>query len=203
MDISLWVKIPALVSAFILLSKFLLELASGKHARLKDDYRFSKEFLSDIAEGKLHPYAVEKGYQAIAGTENISVKEVEYILTLENSTKCLRDYVLSKQYLKKLELHGALTLEFEEKYSSSFSRNWRKYLYASLYFLLAFIACPPLFIDGILGISKVQSFLLFGTTLAMFGFPAWLSLKAFARIKRGEELVKSQSKYTPSIILQT
>ena len=203
MDISLWFKVPAIISAFILTSKFLLDLASGKSAKLKDDYRFSKEFLTDVESGILHQYSIEKGYQAIAGTDDVSMKEVEYILTLENSSKCLKDYILAKDYLQKIEPNGALKLQFKLKFSSNYSRLWRKGLFGFMYFVLSFIAFSPLFFDMFLGITKLQSFIILMVTIPTFGFPAWLSLKVYARIKRGEQLVENQSKYTTSIIVKT
>ena len=195
--------VPAVVTAVLLPIKFFFEMSSGKSAKLRDDYRFAKEFLKDISDDELHPYLVEKGYQALAGVTDISVKEVEYILTLDNSVSCLRDYVLSKKYLDKLETSGSLKLKFKDKYQSRYSRLWRQIIYFICYSFLAFSALIPLTLDNILGLSKLESLGLLLVTLPTLGIPAWLFLKGTVKISRAQKLVKDQSKYTKSVIVQT
>ncbi|MGF1764823.1 hypothetical protein [Aliivibrio kagoshimensis] len=195
MDISVWLKLPTVILTFILVSKHLYDWAKGKTFRLREDYDFAKSFLTDVQDGQLHPYAVEKGYQALAGTPFISVKEIEYILTLENSVKCLSDYVLATDYLEKLETEGSLQLKFKDKYASNGVRTRRKLWYVGWYLTFSMIAFSPLFMSKVIDITFLQSLYLFVITFLYFGTLALLSAKAAVRIIRGENLVKNQSEY--------
>jgi len=57
-------------------ARIIYEFSTGSKNKLREEYRFAKEFLRDIAQDpKLHPLAIEKGYYAIAGATSIKSKE--------------------------------------------------------------------------------------------------------------------------------
>ncbi|MCI0919425.1 hypothetical protein JNA64_19890 [Pseudomonas stutzeri] len=184
-------------------AKIIYEFSTGSKNKLREEYRFAKEFLRDIAqEPKLHPLAIEKGYYAIAGTTSIKSKEIEYVLSLENPDTCLKDYTLSRQYLEHISQNGNFKIEFSQKYKSNFSRNWRKTVHVLVYFFGSFIALSPLLLFKPLGLNINQFMGLAIITMPVFGFFAFDSLKSFIKIKRGEKLVSSQSKHTKLIIVK-
>lgn len=204
MDIETISKFILAIAAIFGVGRVIYDVTVGKKTRLRDDYKFAKEFLSDLKENPdLHPFALEKGYQAIAGSTALKSEEIAYLLSLDNPGKCLQDYVLAKEYLQHLNTTGDLQLSFAEKYSAPWARNWRKAVYLTLYFLLAFASVSPLFLAEKAGIKLIQLFTLLAFTLSIFGFYAWASLKSFARIKRGEKLVQNQSKHTKKIMIPT
>ncbi|RFA30004.1 hypothetical protein CAI21_07220 [Alkalilimnicola ehrlichii] len=115
MNIELIIKVVLAAVAVIGLWPILYGIIAGKKIRLREEYRFAKEFLDDLASGRqMHPYALEKGCQAIAGTTAIKAIEVQYILTLENPASCLRDFVLARSYLEHLETAGDLKITFSK-----------------------------------------------------------------------------------------
>lgn len=184
-------------------ARIIYEFSTGSKNKLREEYRFAKEFLRDIAqEPKLHPLAIEKGYYAIAGTTSIKSKEIEYILSLENPDTCLKDYVLSRQYLEHISKNGNFKVEFSQKYKSDFSRNWRKTVHVLIYFFGSLIALSPFLLFKPLGLNINQFMGLTVITIPVFGFFAFDSLKSFIKIKRGEKLVISQSKHTKLIIVK-
>lgn len=204
MEVETIFKFLGAVAAIIGAGRVIYEVTVGKKSRLREDYKFAKEFLNDLkVNPDLHPFAIEKGYQAIAGSTVLKSEEIAYLLSLENPGKCLKDYVLSKNYLQHLNTSGDLQLSFSEKYAAPWARKWRKAWYLTLYFGLAFASLSPLFFVE-RGITKpVQLLTLLAFTISIFGFYAWESLKSFARIYRGEKLVQNQSKHTRKILLST
>lgn len=202
MDISDWLKLPAVLSAFVVLSKFLYDLASGKRTKLREDYRFAKELLSDIESGHLHPYAKQKVYQALVGTTNISTEEVEYILTLEDSAQCLSDYVLARKYLEKIESRGNTLLRFKPKYRSEKKRLTLIIWYVCLYFIFAMLVASPFILNIWFNFSGKDILLLTIISTSLFALPAWLSLKEGARLARGQHLVANQKSHSWKLLVQ-
>ena len=109
--VKLTVGIVSIIGFLFAIYKHTYEITTSKKSSFKDDYRFAKEFLEDVAKKPdLHPYVIEKGYQAIAGNNNLSSKEVVYLLSLEEPSICLKDYVLSKEYLELKEVNGSFRI---------------------------------------------------------------------------------------------
>ncbi|MEM9155811.1 MAG: hypothetical protein AAGB13_12395 [Cyanobacteria bacterium P01_F01_bin.33] len=194
MQLEIIIKIITAIVAILGAGKIIYEITTGKRSRLREDYKFAKDFLEELRENPdLHPFAVEKGYQAIAGSTTISTDEIAYILSLKNPARCLNDYLLSKKYLYKLETHGYLRLEFSKKYASDWSRKWRKILNLLLYFFFSFCAIAPILMPEYIRLIVV--------TLPGFGYYAFVSLDTYIRIKIGEKLVKNQQRYTSNLHL--
>jgi hypothetical protein len=188
------VKIISAIVAVAGVGKIIYDVTTGNKSRLREDYKFAKEFLEDLKNNPdLHPFAVEKGYQAIAGSKFISAEEVSYLLSLKNPNKCLNDYLLSRKYLQKLDTNGDLYLAFSNKYSSPLSRNLRKGVFFTLYVCFALISIVPIFVP--------QYFRFIVITLPGFGYYAFASLDVYIRIYRGEQLVKNQQKHTSTLHL--
>lgn len=124
MEFETVIKIIGAIVAIFGAGKIIYDVTTGKKSRLREDYKFAKEFLEDLKNNPdIHPFAVERGYQAIAGSTSISSEKIAYLLSLKNPGKCLNDYVLSKNYLQLLSTNGDLCLTFAEKYSSSWFRS--------------------------------------------------------------------------------
>ncbi len=202
MDIETIGKIIATAVAVFGAGRALYEIISGNKPKLRDEYLFARSFFDDLASKKeLHPFAIEKGYHAIAGTTAIKGEEVAYILTLENSTRCLQDFVLSRKYIEHLNTTGDLQIAFTKRYQRPWSRTWRKLVHMTTYAIFAFGAMAPLLLAQPLGLQPKSLFTLFAFTLPVGGFIAWTSLQSFARIYRGEKLVENQQKHTRRIVL--
>lgn len=203
MDWGLVARILLAIVGIFTAAKVLYDIGIGKKSNLREEYKFAKEFLDDTDKTKLHPFTLGKGYQAIAGTDAVNAKEIEYILSLENPIQCLKDFILSKQLFERLETEGDFNLVFKKKYQSSFSRWWRKKLYFSLYFALAFTAISPVILPKALGLEFVDIFLPLFFTVPCFGFYAWMALEVFGKLNRAEHLASSQKQYYQRIVFDT
>jgi hypothetical protein len=197
MEFEIILKIIGAIVAVSSTGKIFYDVTTGRKSRLREDYKFAKEFLEDIKNNPdLHPFAVEKGYHAIAGSVALKSEEVAYLLSLKNPGKCLNDYVLSRKYLRAINIDGDFRLEFSKKYSSLLSRRIRKIFYISLYAIFGIIALAPIFAP-----SKFA--ILFFITLPGFGYYALFFLNLYIQIYRGEQLVNNQKRHTQKILLPT
>src|SRR5690606_3250104 len=204
MDLHWVIKFSTLAVGTISGAKYLYDLWIGRRGRLREEYQFAQAFFLELSRDKnMHPFLKEKGYQAIAGDNKLSAIEIEYLLSLENPERALRDYALGSSYLEHLPNSGNLQIKFKEKYQGKWARLWRKGWYTSWYFLLVFIAFMPLLVPGWIGVNKSQALTTFLLFLGVFGPYAWFSLKAATRIYRAEVLVSNQSKHTQRIYVDS
>jgi hypothetical protein len=187
MDYDLLIKIVTVFIGAVGAGKLLYDLSIGKRGRMREDYNFAKQFLDEVSSNPdIHPYLREKGYQAIAGDSELSADEIEYLLSLRNPQRALKDYVLGRQYLVVLPAESDQQVCFKTKYKNPWSLRWRQYLYTSLYFLLSVIALAPLLLGRFLTLGAGR---LLGTALlfvVIFGPYAFFAVKAAARIYRAK-----------------
>ena len=199
MDVEQFIKIILALAAMAGIAKIIYEFSMGSRLRLKDDYRFAKEFLGDIeANPKLHHLVIERGYYAIAGTVSMKVSEIKYLISLSDAERRLKDYVLARRYVELVEASNKI--DFRYKYKKHFSRVWRKALAILVYMVGCFLAFSPLLMIKPLGLEP-KYLLLVLFTLPCFGFFAVDALRSFVKIARGEALVKEQQENSPLIFI--
>lgn len=201
MDWELFIKFILAGVGIFTIWKVLFDTSNGKRSSLRDEYEFAKRFLDETDKRNLHPYTLSKGYQAVAGTTTLKASEIEYILSLKDPLQCLRDFSLSKQLFERLETRGEFKLIFTNKYSKSFSRRWRKAMYYTLYWILSFFALSPVILSNFFEVKSYDTLLQTLFTLPLFGFYAWMAMKANSKIVRAECLSKNQILHSPKIIL--
>lgn len=67
---------------------------------LHQNYKLAKEIFDDIQNNpSMHPYVLERGYQALAKSKNIKIREAEYLTSLENPNSSLTNYIKARSYL--------------------------------------------------------------------------------------------------------
>lgn len=204
MDIDIVVKIGTFFIGLAGVAKLLYELQTGNRGRMRDEYRFAREFFTDkSADGNMHPYLREKGYQAIAGDTRLSADEIEYLLSLKGAHRALKDYVLGRAYLDHFPQHGDLQIDFKEKYKRPWARRIRKYTYGAAYAALSFMATSPLILSQLLFKRSTDMLAASCLTFIMFIPYAWLSLRSAVRIDRAEKLVLHQDKHTKAIVIDS
>jgi hypothetical protein len=200
MDMENIFKAATAIAAVIGGARVIYEFTLGTHSRLRDEYRFAKEFLHDLCETdtskKLQPLAIERGYYALAGTRTIPAQDIAYLIELRDPDKRLKDYVLSRVYV---EFDSAShRIRYRKKYRHSLSRLWRKGCWLLTYLTASVLAMSPLLIAGPLQ-AGAQFMLWSLVTIPLFGLAAGHALRNFFAIGRGEALVNEQQKHTPII----
>jgi len=202
MDYDILLKIGTLIVGVIGAAKLIYDSLIGKKNRMREEYKFAKEFMGQLQDSPpMHPYLREKGYQAIAGDNQITANEIEYLLSLERPERALRDFVLGRSYLEHLPNSGSLEINFSNKYEKTLPRALRKYFYLACYFILAFLAFSPFVFSKWLFVSPSQMFSALALTVTVLGPYAWFSLRASTKIYRAEKLVRHQNKHTQRFII--
>lgn len=111
----------------------------------------------------------------------------------------LKDYVLARHYLELQKNKNQIA--FKRKYAKNSARLWRKAFWILVYFIASVIALSPFLVIGVFKLHpKYYVFLL--VTLPAFGFFAVDALRLVVKLRRAEELVKSQRKHTSLISLK-
>lgn len=193
MTLEMFLKLFSLIAGAFALWKIVVEVGAGRRSRFRDEYKFAREFLDDIRKTpQMHPFLLQKGYQALAGDNRLSAQTVEYLLTLPESARALRLYVMGLPYLQHTATAVGSQVSFKRKYASHGVRVTRKVAYLAAYGLFYALGAAPLFSFplSLLGITPSPS--LFFTT-ALFCWPmAALSLWSGIRITAAESLVGAQ-----------
>jgi len=199
MVLTIAVPIVAALGTVIGVFKIINEMLTNSKAKLREEYRFAKEFLGDLQNSALHPIAVERGYYALAGTRSIKIAEIKYLLDLTSPDLKLRDYVYSRRYVE-VNADGS-RVDFRRKYNARSSRYWRKTVHLLMYGISTLIAVSPLMLVAPLHLDpKFMTFT--AITLPCFGFFAVDGLRSCTKILCAERLVREQQKHTPMILLQ-
>ncbi|HHJ1298116.1 TPA: hypothetical protein ABHN85_13460 [Pseudomonas sp. H2] len=199
MDLKVLFSIVSAMTTMMAAAKVIIDFSVGTKARLKDDYRFAKEFFSDLDAERLHPLAVERGYHAIAGTRGINATDIAYLISLDKPQRRLTDYVFSRAYVDMDASNHKIA--FKQPYRTAFSRRWRKCWECLKYVVLAAIALAPFLVVGVLRYD-LEYLMLLIVTVPIFGTLAVNSLVNYVRIGCAEELVKEQRLHTPLIQLE-
>jgi hypothetical protein len=182
-----------LIGVHVAAWRFMVEMHRGRQGNLRDEYKFFKDFLSDLkAHPDMHPFLMEKGYQAVSGGAEVSGAEMEYILQLHSAVEALRKFVSGRRYLDFYTTSTDQKIKFKRKYLNTWTRFWRKWLYAGVYFICASIAVSPLLLPGLKLMSSEDALVSLILTLPVFFPIAIMALRAAVRINNAESLIKSQ-----------
>jgi hypothetical protein len=202
MDTDFAIKIATVILGAIATMKVVYEWLYGRYGRLREEYKFARDFLKDLKDDSdLHPFLKQKGYQAIAGDTTLSASEIEYLLELHDSGRALKDYVLGRPYLRHFTTAANQKVAFKSRYESGWSRNWRKLMYFVLYMALFMGAFSPIFIPAVKAAFPADKVVYLAFTFLLFAPAAVLALRAGVRIARAEALVKNQQKHAQPIVV--
>lgn len=192
----LFYKAGMLVVGVIGTWKLVVEFLRGRHGHLREEYRFAQEFLSKVAENpNMHPFLLQKGYQAIAGDTRLSAAEIEYLISLQDAPRALKDFILGRPYLDYLATASGAKIALKSRFQGRWSRWWRKGAY-----LVSYVGCYSLGVSPIYLAKTGQVLPMFALTASVCFPAAYFALKAGIRIARAEVLVKNQHKNGQPIV---
>lgn len=128
-------------------TKLVIDSLNGRASKMRDEYKFSKEFLEAVEKKDdiqpIHPFAVEKGYQALAGSTKVKADEVHYILGLKDASVRLREFVEGYEYVQLTDSSDGKKISFRPKYGARHKLKLRRLVYFGLYFSIFFAALSP------------------------------------------------------------
>lgn len=193
----LMAKAVGLLGSIFTAYKLLLEVVLNRKPRLREEYKFVKEFLADVAApAQPHPYLVEKGFSAVSGKDNLTAAEILYLLAQSNPSLSLKRYSDARQrYVEYSE--NTQRVDFRGKYSDARKRKWAKIINFIGYIVFATLSLVPLFFaSDLFGKNWQMAVVFILMFLVAFGPQAILCLIEYGRIVKGEKLVESQAPLT-------
>lgn len=173
--------------------KLFLEVVLHRKTRLRDEYKFVKEFLTDInAASTPHPYLLEKGFAAVSGRDNLTAEEIRFFLSQPNPSIAFKLYSSARiRYVEYSEYDHLV--KYKGKFTAPAKRKWSKILNGTGYFTLASLALAPLvFASNLFGKNWQMAIMFILIFLIAFGPQAILCLLEVIRISNGEKLIDSQ-----------
>lgn len=126
------ISIATCAAAWKLL-KELPELLAGRRKTLREEAEFADKFLKRVSDGDLPAIAVEKGYQALAGSRAVRAKGIQHLLSLSDDPRLLQDYVDGIHYIDMKDDTGELRFQFSDKSKSRQRRTWLKFQCNAMY----------------------------------------------------------------------
>lgn len=179
-------KISGLVGSVFTAYKLFQEVFLNKKPRLRDEYKFAKDFLNDIAAvEQRHPYLIEKGYAAISGKESLTAKEIIYLLSQPWPSLSLRQYAAARRYVMFDEDKNRI--DYVGKNIDKNKRKCSKIINLIWYYSFFTLALLPLFFAS--DLFNKPLILIFSSTFTTLAF---LYLIEYNKIKKGEQLVERQ-----------
>lgn len=130
----------AALAAIFMVYKIIAEVFLARSMKHRDEYQFTKDFLSDLENNESHRYVLEKGFRALTG-DIYTVEEIRYLISLDEPSRAIR---LRSSTTKTLQFNPSdVNYEWKSLYASDCFRWFAKKLYLVLYGVSAFIALSP------------------------------------------------------------
>lgn len=125
--------------------KIIADVLLARSVKHRDEYEFTKDFLSDLENDKSHRYVLEKGFRALTG-DIYRVEEIRHLLSLDEPSRAifLRASTKNTIHFNPTEM----IYEWKNLYSCKCFRWLAKKLYLVFYGISAFIAMSPLIISS-------------------------------------------------------
>ena len=200
--LELSIKTVGLLGSIFTAYKMFLEVVLHRKTRLRDEYKFVKEFLTDIqTTPEPHPYLVEKGFFAISGKDNLTAEEIRFFLSQRNPSLSIKRYSAARQRYVEYCEHDR-RINFKGKFTNPSKRKWSKIINTAGYFTLAALSLAPLFFaTNLFGSNWKMGALFIVIFLVTFGPQAIFCLLEIGRINKGEKLIDGQRPPNPTVTM--
>ncbi|WP_318479789.1 hypothetical protein [Photobacterium leiognathi] len=181
-----------LIAALVSLASFwfvVLNFRFNNRKKLIDEYTVAKAFLEDLDDLK-NKFVIEKGYQAIAGSDRFDIDVIKHLLLFPNPSCALNDYRMAHSFFKEHRENGRL--KFKWRFKSVWVRRGMVLFHAIKYWLfgMAVFYCflSPFFIPDFaksifseLGFDQSQQWFFIAFTLVISIYIAISSLYKLAQ----------------------
>jgi hypothetical protein len=195
--------IISLVASTFSVRKLFSEAILYRKTRSRDEYKFVKEFLTDITSPESHPYLVEKGFAAISGKDNLTADEIRFFLSQPNPSLSIKRYSAARQhYVEYSECERRV--KFIGKFTDPAKIEQSEKLNGFGYFVFALLSLAPLFFTSIFASNLFEknwqmAAIFIVVFLVAFGPLAFFCLLEVDRITKGKKLVDSQRTPNPPL----
>lgn len=164
-------KFVSALGGLFLIYKIIIDVILARSSKRRDEYTFSKEFISDLENETEHNYTLEKGFHALSG-ENYSVPEIKLLLAQQSPTILIDRRAGSGDFLLFDTSNGIY--KWRGVYKCLYLRSIAYYGFNILYFILSFTGIAQLLGLNLVKISGVVS--LVGSVL-LIGIAVYFVIK--------------------------
>lgn len=168
MNYDLIFKLIAAAVSFISFFIAVYNIKFNNRKKLIDEFTVAKAFLEDLDSLK-NKFVIEKGYQAVAGSDRFDIDVIKHLLLFPNPSRALKDYRLAYRLFKKHRENGRL--KFKWRFRSLWIRKGLAVFYFLKYWLsgmaIFYVVVSPLYtpefvinVFNLLGVKQQSHFTL-------------------------------------------
>lgn len=193
MAIELWAKIAAICFGAVTAWSVINGILKGRKAQLRDDYRFAREFITDLdGVAKNSPFLQQKGCYALTGNATVGFAALQYMLSLGNPERALRDYSLGYGYIEHVVTAHDAQIRFKRHFQSGRRRFAIKFFFWLSYVVTYLLASSPLLLHTFKLLGPTSPFPALLLTATIFLPMAYFSIKGGVKLRRAEKLIEHQ-----------
>jgi hypothetical membrane protein len=164
MEITL--KFIGIIAGVFAFYKVIVDVVLAKSNKRRDEYSFTKTYLSDLENESIHPLVAEKGFLALSGMI-LTQSEIRFLVNQASPSTLIE---LRRDVSSFLEFDETeCKYVWKEKYKRPIWHSHGGKIYISGYYIFACIGLVPIFLDNHKYIDNT-SIIIFCTALLITAF---------------------------------
>jgi len=148
--------ITKLVGVFVSLFaiyKVVIDLVLAHSSKRRDEYAFTKQYISDLHTNEEHRYTLEKGFFAITG-KLYSIEEIKLLLSQSTPSSSISQRGTISNFVTFSE--ESQKYSWKKKYDKDIVRKYASTWFLICYIVTASLALIPIYIQGISILSDLS-----------------------------------------------
>ena len=192
MPVEGWIKVATIAFGAVTAWSVIVALLKGRRQRLRDEYRFAREFMTDlqgIAEGS--PLLQQLGCHAVTGDTAVDFAAFQHIANLPDPEKALSNYAFGYKYVEYVTTSKAPRIQFKNRFRRRSTRFIIKLVFLLLYIVMYILGWCPAILHSLKMWGPSSPGPAFIITACIFFPMAYFALRAGVKVQRAERLVKA------------
>ena len=140
-------KIIGAFASVFALYKVIVDIVLAKSTRRRAEYDFTKKYIDDLANEKVHSYILEKGFLALTG-KSYSVAEIKHLLAYSNPSEMIVHRASSGAFI--LFNKDFMDYSWKGYFQNNFVQKYGSYWYLGCYVILMLLAFIPFYFKGLI-----------------------------------------------------
>ena len=144
--------IGAFASVFALY-KVIVDVVLAKSTKRREEYEFTKKFIDDLKNEKIHSYILEKGFLALTG-KSYSVAEIQHLLAYPNPSEMIGHRASSGAFVSFNE--SSLSYSWKGYFQNDLAQKYGSAWYLGCYIISMLLALIPFYFNGLLEFKNIS-----------------------------------------------
>ncbi len=152
-------KVVGILASIFAIYKIVIDVVLARSSRRRDEYAFTKQYISDVQSDTEHLYTLEKGFYALTG-KMYSIEEIKLLLFQLTPSFSISLRGVSGGFITfNVE---AVKYNWKGRYANTFIQKYASNWFFAWYMVTASLALLPVYLKGIsfLGQLPVAAFTL-------------------------------------------